>query len=242
MPPTPTPSDSVLDDVPSRALKFFGAVSTNPYIRAALNARGYTDAIHERAWSLVLKAAGFRQPLATLLQKPEAAAAMKELDLWDEPNFRVARAALLETPDQLDHVFAGLEAQEGSGSVASVRTFLDRLDELESSPEREATRDVDHAALAKLADRRIGPEERARLRGLIAAATGSPDPAKLAPDPVKLEKEETMRAEQRAAKIELWMLYMEWSEIAKADIKRRDHLIQLGLAKRKEKKKQSEEK
>lgn len=227
------PSDSVLDDIPVRALKFFGAVSSNAYIRATLDGRGYSEAIHERGWELVLKASGFRRAASAALARPEAAAAIAELDAWDEPNFRVARAALLEMPDQLEYVFDGLEPQKGVAAVASITTFLDRLDALQGSKERKATRIVDQAALDKLAERRIGPNERTRLRGLLAIATASPDPGVAAAGKSDPAKEAAKKAEQREAKIALWMLLTEWSENAKADIQRRDHLIQLGIAKRK---------
>lgn len=229
------PSDTVLDEVPARALKFFGGVSSNHPIRATLNQRGYSEAIHEQAWSLVLKSAGFRKSVTAGPQKPEASAAIAEIDAWDEPNFRVARAALVQMPEQLQFVFQDLEPQTGIAALASVTTFLDRLDELDNGKERKATRKADHAALDKLAERRIGPAERKRLRHLISIATASPDAADLIPsaDP----KDTARKAEQRQAKIALWALYTEWSEIAKADIKRRDHLIQLGIAKRKAAKK-----
>lgn len=240
MPDVLLPSDSVLDEIPFRSLRLFGAISSNPYIRATVNTRGYTETIHEHVWALILKAAGFRQTPAAQLLKPEAASAIKEIDAWDEPNFRVARATLLEMPEQLTFVFDGLEPQKGTASVASVSIFLDRLDELQNSKERKATRKADLAALEKLAARRIDDAERKRLRELIAVATGSPLAEELAADPVKAEKEVARKAEQREAKIELWRLFMEWSEIARADIKRRDHLIQLGLAKRKEGKKKEQ--
>lgn len=47
----------------------------------------------------------------------------------------------------------------------------------------------------------------------------------------------TEAAELRAAKVEVYAWYVEWREVAKADIKRRDHLIQLGVAQRKAPKK-----
>jgi len=182
-------------------------------------------------------AAGFRRAASAALARPEAAAAIAELDAWDEPNFRVARAALATMPEQLAYVFDNLEPQKGVGAVASVTTFLDRADGLESSKERKATRKADQAALDKLAERGIGPDERKRLRGLLATATASPEAEALLPAGTSdSAKEAAAKAEQREAKIALWTLLSEWSEVAKADIKRRDHLIQLGIAKRKAKK------
>ena len=242
MPEIPLPSDSVLDDMPARGLKLLGAISSNPYIRAALARRGYTDATHEHGWSLVLKAAGYRRPVAEALARPEAAAAIAELDAWDDPNFRVARGALVLLPEQLDFLFQDLEAQKGAAAVASVATFLDRADELETSKDRKTTRKADLAALEKLAERGIGKPERDRLRKLLAVATASPGDASLSPKaPAETEKETARSAEQREAKIALWAFWTEWSEVAKADIKRRDHLIQLGLAKRKTKKDKGED-
>jgi hypothetical protein len=234
MPEITTPSDAVLNDMPARGLKLLGAISSNGHIWTALTRRGYSEATHEQGWSLVLKASGYRRPLAEVLARPEAAAAIASLDVWDEPNFRVARAALVTMPEQRDFLFQDLEAQTGAAAVASVATFLDRLDELENSKERKATRKADQAALDRLAERGIHKEERARLRQLLATATASPDAADLAPKgPADAAKDASKAAEQREAKIALWAFWTEWSEIAKTDIKRRDYLIHLGLAKRK---------
>jgi len=229
---TKLPSDTVLNETPAHGLKFMGAMSTNAYIRAVLDRRGYSDAHHERGWTLVLRASGYRGPPATTARSaPEAAAAIVTLDAWDEPNFRVAGAALAtEFPDQYTFLFQDLEPQTGPGAVVSITTFLDRLDTLQNGKDRKATRKADEAALAKLSDRGITAEERTRLRGLLTVALGSPN-ADSAPPSIKADPK--AEAEQRAAKIELWTFYAEWSEIARADIKRRDYLIQLGMAKRK---------
>lgn len=227
------PSDTVLDEIPARALKFFGAVSSNLYIRSVLAKRGYDDAIHERGWSLVLQSAGFRRGAQLVMGRPEAMAAVVELDAWDEPNFRAARGALVTLPAQRDFLFEDLTAQTGIAAVASVTTFLNRLDELEKGADRKGTRKADQAAVEKLAARGIGPDVRKHLRGLLAQATNSPDSASLEPDEAKEAKLGKQKEEQRAAKIELWALFTEWSEIARADITRRDYLIMLGIAKRK---------
>jgi hypothetical protein len=234
MPEMMTPSDTVLDEINGRGLKLLGAISSNPHIRRALSRRGYTDATHELGWSLVLKASGYRKPAGEVLEKPEAVAAIAEVDAWDEPSFRVARAALVTHPEQRSFVFDGLEAQTGAAAVASVTTFLDRLDELENGADRKATRKADHAALAKLGERGIDKAERVRLRHLLAVATASPEASGPTPQAAAAaEKQAVLASEQREAKIALWVFWTEWSEIAKVDIRRRDHLIQMGLAKRK---------
>ena len=88
-----------------------GAVSPDASIRAGLDKRGYTDAGHERAWTLALGSSGYRGlPPATARSAPEAAAAIVTLDAWDESNFRVAGAALAtEFLDQATFLFQGLE-------------------------------------------------------------------------------------------------------------------------------------
>ncbi len=228
--PSNLPSDSVLDSVAVRAFQFIRAVSCNAGIRATFAQRGYNEEIHQAAWASVLKAAGFRKEAQAGLERPGSAAALAQVDAWDEPTFRVAHAVLAPMPDQQAFVFNGLEAQSGAASVSSVTMFLDRLDELETSKERKATRKEDLAAIAKLAERRIDANERARMRGLLKEAVGFSDPS--VPESPKTAKE---REERRQAKIAVWYYYNEWSEIAKQDIKRRDYLIQLGLAKRSKK-------
>ncbi|MEO7329314.1 MAG: hypothetical protein ABI193_12090 [Minicystis sp.] len=229
------PSDRILEETPARTLKFLGAVSTNAHIHAALVTRGYSKEVHDRGWDLMLTASGYRKPRAVVLNDPAAAAAIAELDAWDEPNFRIALAALADDfPEQATFVFDDLEPSTGAGAIVSVKTFLDRLDTLESGKDRKATRKVDHAALEKLAKRGFPAAERARLRKLIEVGLGAPEPATT--DAGDVPTKDTDPTEQRAAKRALWGWLNEWTEIARAVIKRRDWLIQLGLAKRKARK------
>ena len=225
------PSDRILVETPGRVLKFLGAVGTNPNIHAALGKRGYAKADHDRGWELLLTASGYRRRRAAVLDDPAASSAIAELDAWDEPNFRVARAALSnDFPDHAEYVFEDLEPATGAGAIVSIKTFLDRLDDFENGKDRKAMRKVDHAALAKLADRGITAAARARLRELLKTALAAPEPAGTD------DRGTTNEAEQRAAKRALWGWFNEWAEVAKAEIKRRDYLIQLGFAKRKKRK------
>jgi hypothetical protein len=112
--------------------------------------------------------------------------------------------------------------------------MLDRLDALEKGPERKSTRKADHAALATLAQRGITSDERARLRGLIETASHVMDP----PDD---GEESAANAARNEALRKLRAWYDEWSETARAVIKRRDQLIRLGLAKRIKRKAPAEE-
>lgn len=226
---TTDPSDDVLEKAPGRAIKMIGAISTNPRIYAALATRGYDATEHDRGWNLLLAATGYRIPRPAALEQPKSRAAIVELDAWDEPNFRVAQATLqVEFPDQCEFLFENLEPATGAAAVVSISTFLDRLDVLESGKGRKATHKQDHAALKKLATRGITSDERKRLRGLLAIALVAPDAPAEAPLPAPMTI-----PQRRTALRALWAWMNEWSEIAKAEIKRRDYLIQLGVAKRK---------
>ncbi len=183
-----------------------------------------------------------------------------ELVAWDEPNFRIISATLERRhAAQQAFVFHNLTAQVGSAAVLGVKALLDRLDALESSPDREATRKEDHAALKTLAKRGHTKEERERLRQLVdVACAGTPDPM----DEAEVEDEDDEAEGDGAdetdgagetddgdavvgsdthtkALLELYAWYKEWSEIARAVVKRRDYLIRLGLAHRKPRKKVS---
>jgi len=228
MPPTPQPSRQVLEELPARSLKFLSALSKSTIIYAALAARGYTDVDHQEGWELLLQVTGFRRPPAAAAAESTAARdAAVELDAWDEPNFRLIRAALdRRHPEQSLFVFEGLTASTGAGAVLGVATLLDRLDALEKSPERKATRKADHAALDTLTKRGISAAERTRLRALVTTAMTA----------ARTEEEASPTADDTApteALLKLHAWYGEWSEVARAVIKRRDHLIRLGLAKRK---------
>jgi hypothetical protein len=79
----------------------------------------------------------------------------------------------------------------------------------------------------------IAKEERSRLRGLVNTALR---PAH-APSPAP--KDAPSEQEQREALLKLKSWYDEWSDVARVVITRRDHLIRLGLAKRKTGRKKS---
>jgi hypothetical protein len=245
------PSRQVLEDTPGRALAFLSALSSSLPIRSILDAHGYGEAEHHLGWLLLLQASGYRRALPATQNDPVVRAAALELDATDEPLFARAGAVLGRfAPEQNAFVFEDLEAATGPGAIVSIATFLDRLDALESGPDRAATREDDKSALARLAERGIDSAERARLRALVKTATRSPVAApppapSSASAPLELtlpgatapaeppapavDQAETLR------KLRAW--YDDWSRTAKAVIKRRDHLIALGLAKRSKKRK-----
>lgn len=225
--PEPTVTQETLDATPGRVLTFLRGVGTTPAIRAALASRGYTADEHARGWSLLHAVSGFgseqERSLGTA-SDPEVTKAIAELDAWDEDGFRIVRAALGRLhPEQANKVLEGLGPSNGPAAVVGVEALLDRIDALEKSKGGD-----DHAAIKTLAQRGITPAERKRLRELVAIAKkGTSQTVVEAPadDPAK--------AARQKALVELRAWYEDWSEMARAVIKRRDRLIRLGLAKRK---------
>lgn len=225
----PMPSRKSLDRVVPRAGRFLRAVSRSLLIRSALEARGYDEEEHQRGWAAFLTASGYRPP-ASKSEVPEnatVAVALATIEEWHKPNFRIVRATLeFRHPEQHAFLFDQLSTGSGAAAVGAVTLFLDRLDALEASPERKATRKADLAALEVIEARGVTKEERARLRGLVASATAwsgaAPAPASTA-----------IAEEPGEALITLYAWYREWSETARVVIKRRDQLVRLGLARRK---------
>ena len=219
------PSRQVLDGIAARVLSFLIAVGKYFPIRAALSTKGYTEAQHELAWGQLKKLAVFPAGSAPVLDKPVRDAVV-EIDAWDEPNFAVIRAVLENHhPEVVDFLFGNLTPKQGNEAVVGVSTLLDRLDALESSPERKATRKADQAALATLAARGYTEEERARLRGLVTTAQ-----TMIVPKPIS-------DAERDATLLKLYAWHNEWSTIARLVLTRRDHQIAIGIAKRRKAKK-----
>ncbi|WP_129351142.1 hypothetical protein [Sorangium cellulosum] len=168
------PSRQVLAEVPGRALRFLSAAGKSRQIRALLRERGYTDEEHRDGWDRLHRASGFGIGEPDEVEDAEVGRAITELDAWDEPYVRLIRAALQRRhPAQEKFVFDNLAPQVGAAAVVSVKTLLDRLDALEKSPARKATRKEDHAALETLAKRGITKQERSRLRQLVDTASGA---------------------------------------------------------------------
>lgn len=227
-------SDTVLEEAPGRVLTFLRGIALNPVIFAQLAAVGFTPAEYQLGWSLLHAASGYVPALIEAPPRSPAFLAMQELDAWDEDGFRRISAPLERLhPEQADFVFAGgLAASTGPKSVVGVKLLLDRLDALESSEERQATSEADHAALETLANRGIDKAERDRLRALVVTAQTLEAPAVQpgAPD----------AAERKKALEDLYLWFKDWSRTAHSVIKKRSHLITLGLATRKSPKKKAE--
>lgn len=228
---TVTVSDETLDATPQRLVKFLRAVGTRPAIQMALGAVGYTNEEHQRGWALLHASSGYA-PRSEFVPVVDAdvTAAIASLDAEDERvhvridatlkhRFPAVRAALLQ----------GIAPGQGASSVVYFRALLDRLDALEKSPPPEVTKADAAEALRVLVQRGLSPARRAELRAMVKAAETFVGAAAKPEAP----SEEAIRGQLLAARA--W--FEEWSEIARAELKRKDYLILLGLAQRKSPKK-----
>jgi hypothetical protein len=232
------PSQRILDDIISRSVKFLSAVGTNATILSLMRANGFQKADHDEGWSLIHTASGYapkkEAPKSDTQQTREIEDAEAQLDNWDEPHFRVIQNALARKFSATrDYLFRdGLSAKQGPEATISVRTFLNRIDDIINNNDKERREDAhkqDLEAIALLAQRGYHEAERKRLRGLIQIATSSAD--------VPLPVNDTISQEEKQKTlIELYGWYKDWSTVAHVTIKRRDYLISMGLAERKTKK------
>lgn len=219
--------------------KFLRTASQNPTIMSVLMGLGYSLEAHNEGWELYLPLLGYTGARAVrpgpMVGTTEQHRALLEVDVYDEPAFARAKAALERVfPLQMAFMFNRLEAQTGVLALGSVGGFLDRYVILRDGTDasREAMREQDAQAAALLESRNIiNPEKEKHLRGLIKTAQ------MLAPEPVvpagDAEREEAKNA--TAAAFKGWL--NDWRQTAAAGITRRDYLILLGLAKRRSKKK-----
>ena len=234
---SPRPSKTVLAETPARVLRFLSAVSRSPPIYKALVGQGYTRDDHQEGWQLLLRAAGYyRLPPLLPDGAGPGAGALALLDEWAGTRIRLLRMALgRRYPEQAAFLFMGqphadLMRPGSGGSVLAVEALLKRVDALEKGTGRKDTLEADRAALGLLTQRGLTEEERSRLRGLVklVKAGGAPFAGAAGEaEGVEVEGDE----DEDLRKLRAW--YEEWAATARVAIERRDYLIQLGLAHRK---------
>jgi hypothetical protein len=232
------PSRQTLEATYGKSVQFLRGAGTNPQARARLEAHGYGNDDHAEGWRLVLAAGGY-QPAAPAPAEPSSAArdAMVKVDAWDEPTHRILRASLQRRfPEQMVFLLEGLAPATNMAAVAGVTTLLDRLDALESGKDRQGSRKQDKAALGLISGRGITAEKRQEMRALAQQAQQGEAAAPADPARDKARADRDQAHEDALLALRHW--YEEWSEIARVAVTRRDHLILLGLAKRKTTKKE----
>ncbi len=220
--------ERVVDRWLSRGHRFFRAMNQAP-IRSALLARGLTNAELLTGWGYYSNVMGQGRGTAAPAPAPsQASAAMDELDAWDAPNFKAAKAILHPTPKARAFLFDNLEAATGPDAVVAVKTFVNRWEQLRSNEAEGVSKKEGSEAADRLASRRIIDVDKARqLRELIVVAQRGAQPSSDA------EAASATAGEFDEAEFENFRAWLnEWREVARATFTRRDYLISLGLASR----------
>ena len=216
-----------LAETPIKVLKFLQGIGGTLSIRLALREHGYSRPVQDTFASLLQQAVGLGPAVGESMSEGDKLAkdATEKVEVWVARAFQVSHAALrYEHPEVHAHVFQGeLQASRGFGALVVASLFLDRLDEIQTSPDRKATRKADHAALAKLTERGFGEEERERIRKLVQVAHSAIDSDGLG----TVDQESATKALYK-----LRVMYLEWAEIAKVAITSRRELLRLGLVRR----------
>lgn len=218
------PARSTLESVPDRVSRFLRGLAHNAQIRAALAVQGYDDADHQEGWNLFHDVNGYSPGKAPVLDRT-AGLAMAELDRLDADLIDKIDATLGHRfPVQRDTLLAGLGAGEKAVAVANVKTILERLATLSASNDPHDT-----AANQRLAKVKLDQGERNRLAELVKNAEGFE-----AQSGAGIDNDTTRWTRLEPAHLALWGWYDEWSRAANRAITRRDWLVTLGLAKRRD--------
>ncbi len=209
-------SRETLLQTPHRAFALLIGISKEHTVRDLLATRGLDDAEANRGVALIQRLLFGRRPSHE--SDADVNAAIAELDQWDEFGYGLINASFRRHPEAHAAVLEGITPVAGIGAVLNVAAILERLDALEDTEDG-------RKALATLTKRGLDKAERKRLAALVSVAR-SKDRMKADEGRMKAE------AEYEEALLDLRDWYVEWAEIARLVVKRRDHLISLGLAER----------
>ena len=207
-----------LGDKTFRAIRFLFGLR-NPRIATALAGYGFKQQDRDEGWALI-NALG-KGKLAVLPAEPRDIETLLKLDAWENQWFPIALATFERRfPALSARFFLNLTQTEGPGVAISVRTFVDRYEELGAGSEKfgaEAAK-----ALELLVNRGVTAAVVAEAKTLLTALTQVASPEV----PPSFEEQEEELAKAEAA---MWEWYLEWSQIARVAIKQRGLLKELGF-------------
>jgi hypothetical protein len=199
----------------ARVLKFLMGMR-NPRIASSMTAFGFTDADLQEGWTL-LNAVG-RVKLDAHAPAADSST-IEKLDAWENRWFPIAAATLERRfPTVHAQVFKNLSQTEGPGVAVSVRTFVERFDQMASGAGAYGAEGTQ--AKAVLESRGLTQTVLNEARGLLETVgkIATINPATVQ-DPKVLEKAEN----------DLWAWYLEWSQIARVAVTQRVLLRQMGF-------------
>jgi hypothetical protein len=218
----PRPAESDLEQTPFRAFRLLRGIGTSPEIRGILSQKGYTHAVHDEGWRLLLRASGHPLRPGSSRYSRRWPEQLRELGLELRLGVRVLRAALgRQHPDLCRELLAGVSTR-GSDVLFGARTLLERFDRLAQLSTMEI-----QAILLQLEERGFGAEQRARMQGMLADLDHPPSSAPLLPlDPGSEQKV------LESALIALRDWVEAWAVIARESLSQRADLVRLGLTDR----------
>ena len=203
-------------DKAARVMKFMMALR-NPRIASAMAAFGFSNADLQEGWDLMnsvgrvkLDASGLGSDMSTL----------EKLDAWENRWFPIAAATLeRRSPAVHAQLFKNLSQTEGPAVVVSVRTFIERFDQMAAGAGAYGAEGAQAKAVleARGLTQTVLNDARALLESIGKVA--SVDAATAAQDPKAREKAEN----------DLWGWYLEWSQIARSAVTQRVLLRQMGF-------------
>jgi len=207
-----------LSDKTFRVIRFLLGLRS-PRIATALAGYGFKQEDRDEGWALI-NALG-KSTLGAMPSVPRDMETLLKLDAWENQWFPIAFAALdRRFPAVNAKFFLNLTQTEGPGVAISVRTFVDRFDELGAGVDKfgaEAPK-----ALELLIQRGVTAAVVQEAKTLLASLTQLAAPAELP----SIEEQEESLAE---AELAMWSWYLEWSQIARVAIKQRALLRELGF-------------
>jgi hypothetical protein len=225
---TMTLSRQTVEATTDDALSFLRAVGKYPAVRESLGRAGYSDADTERGWALVRNVMLSPKEAVAVAENP-VATATAEVDAWRTTGLAIVHSALTHMhPEQEAFLFEGLDVGNAAESVLTASIFLERCDQLEGGKDRKAMHKADLAALATLEARGLTKAERKHLRALVTRIETRAAPLPNGPVATTDEREARVHA------LRAWIV--DWKNVAKIVIKRRDWLLALGVGKRRSRK------
>jgi len=144
-----------------------------------------------------------------------------KLDAWENQWFPIAQAALERRfPAVHARFFLNLTQTEGPEVAITVRTFVDRYDELGAG-------DAKYGAEAKKAQELL--ISRGVTMAVITEAKDLLSKLSRVAEPPEAVSPHQQEAELEKAEADMWAWYLEWSKIARIAVKQRALLKQLGF-------------
>lgn len=201
----------IVSDKLDRLITFLRGL-TNARVGTYMVKAGFTQADLDEGWTLFRRAAGDRLAVRTDGSEPDPKI-VAQLDEFENRFFPIVRATLHRRwPAFEAEVFLNLEQTTGPAVAVTVLTLLDRVAKLEGAGADEAR--------AVLAQRGFNAEAIADATGLLTEMGSLAAPLTFDP--------ELDREQREAAEADAWAWYLEWSEIAQANIKNGKLLQRLG--------------